>query len=121
MAWYPCSACLPASRATFRRQSPLFYNFFPMTQYSRFLEDSLASSTGLRLPACTLFYAPKQNTRDTSGLIFRTLSAPLSNLLPTTSLSFITCNPIVTPQITLSSVRLSPSRSKATRDFTWQF
>lgn len=49
-----------------------------MTQYSKFLEDSLASSTGLRLPARKLFYAPKQNTRDTSGLIFRTLSAPLS-------------------------------------------
>lgn len=49
-----------------------------MTQYSKFLEDSLASSTGLRLSARKLFYAPKQNTRDTSGLIFRTLSAPLS-------------------------------------------
>ena len=70
---------LPArlAGATFLRQSPLFYNSFPMTRYSRFLEDSLASFTGLRLPARALFYAPKQNTRDTSGLTFRTLSAPL--------------------------------------------
>lgn len=67
----------PPRGAIFPRQSPLFYNSFPMTRYSRFLGDSLASSTGLRLPASALFYVPKQNTRDTSGLIFRTLSAPL--------------------------------------------
>lgn len=58
--------------------TPVSLNSFPMTQYSRFLENSLDSSTGLRLPAGTLFYAPKQNTHDTYGLIFRTLSAPLS-------------------------------------------
>lgn len=74
----PALPAHPPRWAIFLRQSPLFYNFFLMTQYSRFLEDSLASSTGLRLPACTLFYAPKQNTRDTSGLIFRKLSTPLS-------------------------------------------
>lgn len=74
----PALPARPPRGATFLRQSPLFYNSFPMTQYSKFLEDSLASSTGLRLPARKLFYAPKQNTRDTSGLIFRTLSAPLS-------------------------------------------
>lgn len=57
-----------------------------MTRYYRFLEDSLASFPGLRLPARALFYAPKQNTRDTSGLIFRTLPPSFSLLLLPSSL-----------------------------------
>lgn len=73
----PAPPARPPRGAIFPRQSSLFYNSFPITRYSRFLGDSLASSTGLRLPASALFYVPKQNTRDTSGLIFRTLSAPL--------------------------------------------
>lgn len=68
----PAHLAGPSSHASL----PSFITF-PMTRYSRFLADSLASSTELRLPARALFYVPKQNTRDTSGLVFRTLSAPL--------------------------------------------
>lgn len=113
----------PPRGAIFPRQSPLFYNSSPMTQYSRFLRDSLASSTGPRLRARALFfYVPKQNT---SGLVFRTLSAPLPFSLlffffnNFASLPFssqcIARGSTVTPQMPLSSVRLAPSGSEPTR------
>lgn len=68
----------------------------------------LASSPGLRLPARELFYGPKQNIRDTSGLGFRTLSAPLP---ATASPSQFTCpvQPHRAAQTALPGVRLAPS------------